>query len=158
MAATTSKGRKLDWYKQNKDEVLRARLIKKIREHLKDPNVAALKIRKSTLVKYGLYDDENDRLTIPKRYEPAKIVYNDETLTQPQVINVVVRTKDEGQSPIEVYNNSNTEVNGKQLIDWILTELAKQPINAARMDTNIRAKKTIQTYVNYTKQLFKYQK
>jgi hypothetical protein len=141
------------YYKNNKHEVLKARIIKKINEHLKNPDVE-ISIKSSTLKKYGLID-EKGKVTIPKDYKP-KIIYSEHPDDAKNVLNVVVDNK---PTPFTKYDNSNVEVTPKEIINFILTELVKMPIKAdARISQqNIRSKKTIQTYCNNIKLFFKYQ-
>jgi len=148
-----TKEQKKDFYNKYRDEILKARLIKKIRHHIKDPNVL-VKIKRSTLERYGLLKD--DKVVLPKEYKPPKIVYTEEPENYPEILNVVVKNK---PSPTQQYEENNKEVNGLELSNWILTELIKEPINPSRRASEqaLRSPKTIKQYANNIKYLFKWQ-
>ena len=120
------------YYMANAVAINKAKLIKALVAGKRSPSLA-------TLERYGLLDKNADGycpvVTIPNRPK-FKVLDN---FAKPDII--VVRPQNI-ITPTQIYDDSNTEITGKQITSWILTKLSTIP----KADGKVRSAKTIGDY------------
>lgn len=140
--------RKREQYEKDKDEVQRRRIIKEINKAAEGDH-SARKPSIRTLTKYGLYDSEKKKIVIPETFKNPTINYTDVEKPETQkTINIVVKKTNK---PVEKYDDSNTEINGAEIKNWVYTVLSVEKMKGGQL----RSKKTLDLYANTTRNLFK---
>jgi len=136
------------YYDKHKHEVQKKRLITAL-DKLASQDFSGRKPSLKSLTKYGLYDPKTKTITIPTHLKPPKLIYSSIPEPEEQPIIQVVRNYD--SVPVEKFDLSKADVNGKSIRDWIYTDLS-----AVAMKTmKVRGGHTLALYANVAENLCK---
>ena len=148
LAAKNKKKREI--YQINKIQVQKQRVMKALVK-LSAGGEVALKGRHpsyKTLTKYKLVNDSG-KIVLPEKYIAPKVNYVDvDPPKTPQTINIIRKAT---IAPIAEYDTTNTKVNGKEIKDWVFTELATQIKDGRSAPTGLQ---TLKMYANTPRNLF----
>lgn len=141
--------KKREKYQLNKVQVQKSRVLKALVKLSAGGN-EALKGRHPsyyTLKKYKLVNKEG-KIVLPDKYIAPKVNYVDvEPPKTPQTINIIRKSI---ISPVAEYNANNTKVTGKEINDWVWTDLATQIKPNKKAPTG---KQTLTMYANTPRNL-----
>ena len=135
-------------YEKNKSTIQKNRIIKELELATKG-DFTARKPSIRTLKKYGMCDEDKQRIIIDNKFITPKINYmgiEPDNVT-PQTINIITKNT---IAPIEKYDPKNTKITGKEIKDFVYTVLANQKMRSG----NLRGKKTIDMYGSTPRNLF----